>query len=174
MNIVDYIVLGCMAVALVVGILKGFLKQIFAVVGVFVVAIGTSYLSPYPEQWLASVIENDSTRSLVALIATFIVLALVYGMVTALISKLVNKVHVLGTVNRILGAVLAVAVVYLVFAVIIGFLLGTSETFLPNIKKLAHDAFAESWVANNIYKNNFFGDWLVQLLGEKTPSVLPA
>ena len=61
-----------------------------------------------------------------------------------------------------------------IFAVIIGFLLGTSETFLPNIKKLAHDAFAESWVANNIYKNNFFGDWLVQLLGEKIPSVLPA
>ncbi len=174
MNIVDYIVLGCMAVALVVGILKGFLKQIFAVVGVFVVAIGTSYLSPYPEQWLASVIENDSTRSLVALIATFIVLALVYGMVTALISKLVNKVHVLGTVNRILGAVLAVAVVYLLFFVIIGLFLCEAGTFPPHIQKPSHDPFSASCVGKTQLQKNIFGHLAGVTFGSKKPPVLPA
>ena len=174
MTVLDYIFIGCAAVAVAVGAWKGLLKQLFALVGIFVVAVGTTYLAPYPAQWLSSVIEGDGLRSIVAMIITFVVLALAYGIVTAIISKIVNKGKVLGALNRVLGAVLAVGVVYLVFAVLCSLLLDTADDFLPRIKGLMQQSFRESWVMQNVYANNFFGNWLLGVLAEKIPSIVPA
>ena len=167
MTVLDYIFIGCAAVAVAVGAWKGLLKQLFALVGIFVVAVGTTYLAPYPAQWLSSVIEGDGLRSIVAMIITFVVLALAYGIVTAIISKIVNK-------GKVLGAVLAVGVVYLVFAVLCSLLLDTADDFLPRIKGLLQQSFCESWVMKNVYANNFFGNWLLGVLAEKIPSIVPA
>lgn len=174
MTVLDYIFIGCAAVAVAVGAWKGLLKQLFALVGIFVVAVGTTYLAPHPAQWLSSVIEGDGLRSIVAMIITFVVLALAYGIVTAIISKIVNKGKVLGALNRVLGAVLAVGVVYLVFAVLCSLLLDTADDFLPRIKGLLQQSFRESWVMQNVYANNFFGNWLLGVLAEKIPSIVPA
>ena len=74
----------------------------------------------------------------------------------------------------VLGAVLAVGVVYLVFAVLCSLLLDTADDFLPRIKGLLQQSFRESWVMQNVYANNFFGNWLLGVLAEKIPSIVPA
>ena len=45
MNVLDYIILAAVAVGIVFGIIKGFLKLLFSVLGVFVVSIGTAAAS---------------------------------------------------------------------------------------------------------------------------------
>lgn len=178
MTVLDYIFLGCTAVGLILGIWKGFLKQVLAIVGVVVVAIGTTYLAPLPEKWLQGVIETDGTRTIVALAATFVVLSIIYAIISRIISKIVNKIPILGWLNRILGAVFSVAVVYMVFSIVVSLILGnTDETFLPKIKELLAEPFKESWIVQNIYggtehpEKNFFGNWLMNVLLEKIQSL---
>lgn len=169
MVVLDYVILGSLAVALVLGLWKGFLKQVFAIVGVFVIGLCTSLLSPYPDKWLASLIEKDVTRHVVAIVGTFVVLTGIYILITTLISKAVNKIHVLGWLNRLLGAVFAVGVVYMVYAVVVAIVLKTP----PKIFGKLQGHFLESWSVQHIYGGtehtgrNFFGNWLVDLFINK-------
>lgn len=169
MVVLDYVILGCLALALFLGLWKGFLKQVFAIVGVFVVGLCTSLLSPYPDKWLAKVIEKDVTRHIVAIVGTFVVLAIIYIVITTLISKAVNKISVLGWLNRLLGAIFAVGVVYMVYAVLIAIVLKTP----PKLFGKLQGHFLESWCVRHIYGGaehtgrNFFGNWLVNLFTSK-------
>lgn len=173
MVILDYIILGSLALGLFLGLWKGFLKQIFAIVGIFLIGLLTSVLSPYPDKWLHGVIKSDSTRHMVAVIATFVVLAVIYGIVTKLLSKVVNKIPILGWLNRLLGAIFSVAVVYMVYAVIVAIVLRANAGFM--VKLQGH--FVKSWMVNHIYGGaehvgrNFFGNWLVDLFVKKITSL---
>lgn len=179
MTILDFVFLGALALGLILGICRGLIGQVFALVGVFVIAIGTSYLSPLVDGLLSSVIEADGVRSIVAIIATFVVLAIVYGIITKLVGKLVNKIPILGWLNRLLGAIFAVVVVYLVFSVIVSLMLGTADDFLKGTKGLLLEHFENSWIVNNIYGGrenpnaNFFGNWLLKILQERISTLIP-
>lgn len=179
MTLLDYIFLGAIAIGLFLGIWKGFIKQIFALAGVFVIAIGTTYLAPYPNAWLTPVIESETTCTIVAIGITFVVLAVVYGVITGLIGKLVNKIPILGWLNRLLGALFSIAVVYIIFSVLVTLIIGTSDEFLAGLKGLLKEPFESSWIVNNIYggtanpEKNFFGNWLLQVISEKISALLP-
>ena len=167
MNILDYIFIALAVVGLVVGLLKGFLKQVLAVVGVVVVATLTAVVEPHVQNWFVNTSMSDSTRNLVAMLVTVLLLAAVYGLLAYLIGKLLKKIKVIKILDRILGAVLGVAVVYLSFAVLLALLINTSETFLPSIKSLTSDYIENSWIVTHIYKNNFFGDWVINGIAKK-------
>ena len=175
MIILDYIYLIALGAGILLGFWKGFIKQIFALAGVLIITVGTTYISPLPAHWLEGVITSDTTRNIVAMALTFVVLAIGYGIVTRLISRLVNKTPGLGKVNRILGAVFAVAVVYLSFGFVTALVVETSQEFLPSVKKI----FEESWIVNVVYGGtaspgrNFFGHWLFRVLVEKISSLAP-
>lgn len=179
MTILDYIYLGLLALGLILGLVRGFLKIAFALVGVVVVSIATSYLSPCVDQWLVSVIATEGTRAIVAMVATFLVLAIVYGIITKLISKLINKISILGWINRLLGAVVGVAIVYLVFSLLSSLILGSSEGMLVGLKNLLQPSFESSWIITNIYggmenpEKNFFGKWLIENFIEQISKFLP-
>lgn len=175
MVILDYVILGCLVLGLILGTWKGFIGQIFAIAGIFLVGLGTSLLSPYPDKWLAGVIASDTIRHLVAIVITFVVLGIVYALLTKLLSKLVNKIPVLGWLNRLLGAIFSVVVVYMVFGVVVAIVLRATKGFIADMQ--TH--FLNSWFVNNIYggldfDKNFFGNWLVNLFVEKISSLLPA
>ena len=110
MAVIDYIFIALCAVMLVVGILKGFLKLLFGFLGIILIPIGTAYLSAYPQQWMASLITDQALLTIAALVVTFIALSLIYGMITALIVKLIHKATGLRAVDRIVGAVMSVAI----------------------------------------------------------------
>ena len=164
MVILDYVIIVFLVGSIIIGFVKGLFKQIFALLGIVLIGIGTSALSPYPNKWLAGVIESDLWRGIVAMLITFAVLSLIYGLVTKLISKGINKIPVIGWLNRLLGAVFAIGVAYLALAVVIALVLNIPFGFMDKVQ----DHFAKSWFVNHVYGGlesgkNFFGNWLVKL-----------
>ena len=168
MVLLDYIILGSLSLGLFTGLWKGFFKQILAIAGIFLIGTLTSVLSPYPDKWLSGIIGSDWLRHIIAAIATFVVLVILYGIVTRFISRLVNKIPIFGWLNRLLGAIFSVATVYMIYAVIVAIVMGATEGFLYDMQ----DKFLESWFVNNIYggldtSKNFFGTWLVDMFKDK-------
>ena len=167
MNFIDYIIFAILAISMIVGFVKGFIKQLLTFGGIIVVALLTATLSPIVQGWLSGVIEAEGTRAAVAMFATFIVLAIVYGVLAALLRKLLNKIHLVKIIDKILGGIMGIAVVYLVFAVIFGLFTMTGEGFLPLLKSLIGEPIETSWFNANIYNNNFFGEWVIRDIAEK-------
>ena len=167
MNVLDYIYLALVAVVFIVGIFKGLIRQILTIVGVILVATLTATVEPYVQSWLINTSMDDGTRNVVAMIATVILLTVAYALLALLITKLLRKIKIIGLLDRILGGVLGLAVVYLVFAVIFALFNGTSDEFMPLLKSVAGEAFKTSWIGEHIYKNNFFGDWIINGIAGK-------
>ena len=174
MTLLDYIVIGLAVFLLIRGIFKGFLGQLFGVIGVVLVAIATANLYVYPMKWMQNLIVNDGTRQVVALIATGAVVFLLYKLITLLLTKLITKNKGLGVLNRLVGMLLGVAIVYTVMAIVVSLLFNTADSFMPLVKKLLTGAFEGSWIANNVYKNNFFGDWIVQMIINNLQNAIPS
>ena len=169
MNILDYVILGVVAISLVIGLVKGLIKQLLTVVGIIAVATLTATVSPFVENWLSGVIAAEGTRAAVAMFASVVLIAVVYGVIAWLIGRAFKKVKIIKAVDKILGGVVSIVVVYLVFAVIFGVFTMTGEEFLPKLKSLLGDQIENSWIAQKIYgvDVNFFGKWVVEGIAEK-------
>ena len=169
MNILDYVILGVLAIGMIIGLVKGLIKQLLTVGGIVVVALLTATVSPFVQNWLSGVIAAEGTRAAVAMFASVVLIAVVYGVIAWLISKALKKVKIIKALDKILGGVVSIVVVYLVFAVIFGVFTMTGEEFLPKLKSLLGDQIENSWFAQKIYgvDVNFFGKWVVEGIAEK-------
>ena len=169
MNTLDYVILVLLGVSLVVGFIKGFIKQLLAVGGVLVITTLTATVTPYVDGWIAPYIESEGTRAAVAMFGAVVLLAAAYGLVGWLIGKILKKVSIIKVLDKVLGGVVGVVVVYLIFAVVFALLTQTGEIFLPKIKSLLGEQLETSWFAQNIYGEgkNFFGDWVINGIFEK-------
>ena len=167
MNVLDYIILALFAIGLIVGIFKGFIKQILTVVGIFVVVTLTATVTPFVQNWLVDLIESESTRAVVAMIASVILIAAVYALMALLIRHLLKKVKIIKVLDRLLGGLIGLVVVYMVFSVIFALITSTSDTFMMATKNLLGETFEESWFGTHIYANNFFGEWVIRDIAEK-------
>ena len=164
MNIIDYVILGLLAISMIVGFFKGLLKQLLTVAGIIVVAMLTATVSPYVQNWFVNVIESDSVRTIVAMIATVILLAVVYGILAWLLGKLLKKIRFIKVLDKILGGVMGIAIVYLIFAVVYAIFNQTSAEFMQSIKQSGFgEKVYSSWFNTNIYggDSNFFGNWII-------------
>lgn len=173
MKVIDFIVLGLAVFFMIRGLLKGFLGQLFGVIGTALVAIATANVYQFPAKWMSNLIVDENTRLAVALIATGAVIFLVYKLITMLIVKLVTKNKGLGALNRVIGMVLGVAIVYVFTAIVVSLLFNTADSFMPLVKKLLKGTFEGSWIVDNVYKSNFFGDWIIQMIVDKIQSAVP-
>ena len=167
MNVLDYIVIALFVAGTVNGIFKGLIKQVLMVIGVIVVAMLTATVTPYVQSWLVNIIENESTRTIVAMVASVILLIVAYSILAAIVRRLLTKLKIIGFLDKLLGAVIGFAAMYFVFAVIFALFTETGESFMPTLKSWAGDAFNTSWVGTHIYANNFFGDWVINDIAEK-------
>ncbi|MCH5152803.1 MAG: CvpA family protein [Clostridiales bacterium] len=167
MNVLDYILLALFVASTVNGLFKGFIKQALTIIGVFVVTMLTATVTPYVQSWFVTVIENENTRTIVAMIASVLLLIVAYSIVALLIQRILKKVKIIGFLDRLLGALIGFGVVYFVFAVIFALFLDTGESFMPTLKGWVGDAFETSWIGTHIYANNFFGDWVIVSIAEK-------
>ena len=168
MVILDYVILACLAVGLILGLWKGLFRQVFAIAGIFIIGLLTSVLSPYPDKWFAGVIKSNMVRHIVAIVLTLAVVAAIYGVIIRFLSKLINKIPIIGWLNRILGAVFSIAAVYMIFAVLIAIVLRVTGGFI--VKWQPH--FLKSWFVRHVYGGtdtgkNFFGNWLVNMFVNK-------
>lgn len=168
MNVLDYIILAAFAIGLILGLIKGFVKQILAIAGVILISTLTAVLCPYVQNWLTDLIANEGTRNVVALIVTVVGLLVIYLVIGLLVGKLLSKFKTISLINRIIGGVVALVTVYLSVAVIMALFNNTGDGFFTLLKNTGvGKAFKESWFANNLYKNNFFGKWLIQGIAQK-------
>ena len=167
MNYIDYVIFAILAISLVVGFFKGLIKQLLTVGGIIVVALLTATVSPFVQNWLSGLIEAEGTRTAVAMFATVILLSVVYGVLAWLLGKLLKKINLIKFLDKLLGGVMGIAVVYLAFAVIFGLFTMTGEGFLPSLKSFLGEPIQNSWFNAHIYNNNFFGKWVIQGIAEK-------
>ena len=167
MNILDYVIIAIFVLSTVLGVFKGFIKQALTIIGVIVVATLTATVTPYVQNWLTSVIADDNTRAVVAMIASVLLLVAAYSVFALLIQRVLKKIKIIKFVDSLLGGLIGASVVYFSFAVIVALFNSTGDGFLPHIKSLVGDSFTTSWVVTKVYANNFFGDCVINGIAEK-------
>ena len=104
MEYADYVVLGIIALSILVGAIRGFIKEAFSLAvwaAAFLVAF--QYSGAIALQ-LENHIELPSARTALAFAGLFLAVLLVGGLITFLIGKLVEKTGLSGT-DRMLGGV---------------------------------------------------------------------
>ena len=100
----DYVILGIIAISILVGAIRGFIKEAFSLVvwaAAFLVAFQYSGALSLR---LENLIELPSARMSLAFISLFLVVLLVGGLITFLVGKLVEKTGLSGT-DRLFGGV---------------------------------------------------------------------
>ena len=104
MEYVDYAVLGIILISILVGTLRGFIKEVFSL-AVWAAAFLVAFqYSGALAMTLESHIELPSVRTSLAFAGLFLAVLLVGGLITYLIGKLVEKTGLSGT-DRLLGGV---------------------------------------------------------------------
>ena len=104
MEYADYVVLAIIAISILVGAIRGFVKEAFSL-AVWAAAFLVAFqFSGVLAMQLESHIELPSARTSLAFAGLFILVLLVGGLVTFLVGKLVEKTGLDGT-DRLLGGV---------------------------------------------------------------------
>lgn len=164
MQIIDYVIIAIAVIALVIGLIKGLIGQLLTLLGIVAVAVGTSYLFKFPMQWLSGIIPYEKVLSIVCIVLTAIVLAIIYGIIAKLVAKPFKAIRIIKTIDKLLGGVLAVAVVYAFMAIFVEALTRTDIEFLAKINELLAPQTENSVVINTVYSNNFFGKWIFDVI----------
>ena len=101
---VDLVLLGLIGISLIVGLWRGFIKEVFAL-GVWLIAIAAAYqFSGAASELLIDHVTVPSARIGLAFVAIFIAVLVIGGLLTYLIGQLVEKTGLSGT-DRLLGAI---------------------------------------------------------------------
>lgn len=108
MNILDIIILICLIPALIQGIIKGFVSQVISIIAIFVGVWASSHFAEMVCQWLSKFI---TTSGQILEVTAFAVIFIIVFIALILLGKLLEKIIklvMLGWLNRLLGAVLAI------------------------------------------------------------------
>lgn len=107
MNWADYAILAIIALSAIVGLFRGFLREVIGlatwVAAFYVAFISAEMVAPWFQQWIAS----DSIRIGVAFSAIFIAVLVAGGIVTWILGKLADNTGLAGT-DRVAGAAFGV------------------------------------------------------------------
>ena len=109
MTIFDYLVLFVLAASMVIGLMRGLVKEVLALLG-WVVAfiVANAYSAQFGDMLLLDVISSDAMRMIVSFVALFIGVRVLIGLLT-LVLDLLLKASGLGLVDRSLGAMFGLA-----------------------------------------------------------------
>ncbi len=173
MQIIDYVIIAIAVIGLIVGLIRGFISQLLALLGIVAVAVGTSYLFKYPQQWFSGLIANEKVCTIVAIVLTVIVLAIIYGIIAHFVKKPFKHFKLLKAVDKLLGAVLSVAVVYALVAIFVEALTRTDIEFLAKINEALKPQTENSLIINSVYSNNFFGKWIFDTISNAIAQITP-
>ncbi|HPG91884.1 MAG TPA: CvpA family protein [Clostridia bacterium] len=170
----DVVFAGLALICLIVGIAKGFVAQIFGFVG-FIASLVIAFFVCKPltdaiiplfaplYTWV-----GDSLGYILALIIVFSILVLLVKIVLILLQKLfkslIDKLKVIKAIDKILGLVLSLGILYTVFAAIIALLTIVPPEILPGVQETLYQQIYQGVILKGIYSNNFIGNWLLSLI----------
>lgn len=172
MQIIDYVILAFAVIGLIVGLARGFIGQLLALLGIVAVAVGTSYLFMFPQQWLAGVITDEKLLAIVSIALTAIALTAIYVVIAVLVKKPFKSIKVMKTIDKLIGGVLGVVVVYALVALFVEALTRSDIEFMASIKELLAPQTENSAIINTVYANNFFGKWIFDVISDGIKQVL--
>jgi len=135
LNYFDIVILGLSALLGLKGLIRGFLKEIFALIGIVGGVFVASRIANDIGTFLANIlkIQNEQTIVLIGFLVSFIgfwLLAYILGIVFSKISSLSG----LGVFDRIFGFIFGSGKVFLLFAIII-YAASQIESFRKNLDK---------------------------------------
>lgn len=174
MNVFDWIFIAALVLGLVLGLIKGFLKPLLSAIGFVVVAFGSSLLAPTVQGWMMGIEMGDDLRPLIAIAISFIGLLIIWALVSLILRKIITSRKGIGAINRLVGAVLGLVIVYLVFAVIVAFIVGPLGGLMPFITEKLGPEVEASWIRTHIYtdEGNFFGNWIIGSMAQKIMEII--
>lgn len=173
MQIIDYVIIAVAAISLIVGLTRGLISQILVLLGIVAVAVGTSYLFSQPMQWLKNVIPNEKALAIVSIIVTAIALAVIYGVIAHFVKKPFKSVKILRGADKLLGGVLGVAIAYAIVALFVTALTRTDVEIFAKLNELLYDQTSNSVIIRTVYSNNFFGDWVFNVIANGITQIFP-
>lgn len=174
MQIIDYVIIALAVIGLIVGLVRGFIGQLLALLGIVAVAVGTSYLFKFPQQWLAGIITDEKMLSIVSIALTVIALTAIYVVIAMLVKKPFKSIKVMKAIDKLIGGVLGVVVVYALLALFVEALTRTDIEFMAKINELLAPQTENSVIIKTVYSNNFFGKWIMDVISEGIKQVFAA
>lgn len=122
-NMLDYIIFGILFVSVIIGLIRGFLREIISVITWFFAFIAALKFSPWVAQLFHSAISHTMTRYVVSGLLIFFVVLIIGAIISKLVHLLVSATG-FGFLDRILGfvfgaarGVLSAAVIFLLIGV---------------------------------------------------------
>ena len=119
MNILDIIILVCLVPAVIVGIWKGFISQAMAVVSILVGVWASSRFAGVVVEWLGKYLTISEPVMKVISFILILILVIVLLYLAGKMLEGVVKLVMLGWVNRLLGALFALAAGVLILGVVV-------------------------------------------------------
>jgi membrane protein required for colicin V production len=121
MNLVDLVVLGIVAISAILGLSRGFVREMLGLGSWLLAAYGAFRFGPEFVPMADRAIGNPDISGIVAYAGTFLVLVIVFSLLANLVGRLV-RVSVLGGLDRTLG--LAFGIVRGVAVMVVAYILG--------------------------------------------------
>lgn len=129
MAILDIILLICFIPAIVMGISKGFVKQLIEVAAILIGAWAAFRFSTALSIWMGQYLTfGEKILHIICFIIIFIVIALLLNLLGELLTKVI-KIIALGWINRLLGLLFGILKVALALGLVIMVFEGINTTF---------------------------------------------
>ncbi|MBP5365286.1 MAG: CvpA family protein [Bacteroidales bacterium] len=107
MNTVDIVILAIAAVAFVMGMSKGLVRELAGLIGIILGAFCAKHFSGVVAGWLLSYMENETMAKVVAFAGVLVIVVIAVHFLANLVSRLIS-LAALGIVNRLCGGVFSV------------------------------------------------------------------
>lgn len=128
MNILDFLILAFILIGALVGLYRGFFKELAGTLGLLLAAIVANWMMPVSDNMLAVFTDPETVGSearvgtaIIVWIIVFVIVMLVMNLLAGLVEKLVSTIH-LGCYSRLCGAVFGALKVVCICAFLISFL----------------------------------------------------
>ena len=121
MTLFDYFVIAIVGVSMLLGLMRGAIKEVFSLASWILAFIVAKAYSVELSRWLETVISNSSLRLLTSFIILFVVTLIILGLISLVLTNLIKKIG-LGSIDRVLGTAIGLVrgVVIMLVLVILG------------------------------------------------------
>lgn len=152
MNWIDVAILCVVVLSILIGIMRGFIKEALSLINWGVAIGGSIYFHDLAESYLSKYIESMPVRSVVAYAIIFVIILIMGSIISHFISFLVKKSGLGGT-DRMLGVLFGFirgVLVCSVILVLVGFSPIKKQEFWKQSQLLPYFSPIMAWINNSV------------------------